>query len=92
VNDRPVVALVDLPALGRPAVLVWRKRRWRCRKPDCEVGTWTENDSRIAPLRALVRPPRRGLHAMSGNFEPMGNALLRWDYRVDDTFSFYLNA
>ena len=52
VKDRPVVALVDLPAFGRPAVVVWRKRRWRCPEPDCEVGTWTEVDPRIAPGRA----------------------------------------
>lgn len=52
VKDRPVVALVDLPAFGRAAVLVWRKRRWRCPEPDCEAGTWTEVDPRIAPGRA----------------------------------------
>jgi Transposase/Ornithine cyclodeaminase/mu-crystallin family len=50
----PAVALVDLPAFGRPAVLVWRKRRWRCPEPACEVGTWTESDSRIAPVRAAM--------------------------------------
>jgi hypothetical protein len=54
VKDRPAVALVDLPAFGRPAVLVWRKRRWRCPEPACEVGTWTEGDSRIAPVRAVM--------------------------------------
>ena len=53
-KDRPAVALVDLPAFGRPAVLVWRKRRWRCPEPACEVGTWTESDSRIAPVRAAM--------------------------------------
>ena len=42
------MALVDLPAFGRPAVLVWRKRRWRCLEPDCEAGTWTEVVERIA--------------------------------------------
>ena len=51
VKDRSVVALVDLAAFGRAAVLVWRKRRWRCPEPDCEVGTWTEVDPRIAPGR-----------------------------------------
>jgi transposase len=48
VKDRSPVALVDLPAFGRPAVLVWRKRRWRCLAPDCEAGTWTEVVERIA--------------------------------------------
>jgi transposase len=54
VKDRPTVALVDLPAFGRPAVLVWRKRRWRCPEPDCEMSTWTETDPRIAPSRAAM--------------------------------------
>lgn len=54
VKDRPPVELVDLPVFGRPAVLVWRKRRWRCPEPACEVGTWTEVDPRIAPARAAM--------------------------------------
>jgi hypothetical protein len=48
------VALVDLPAFGRPAVLVWHKRRWRCPDPDCDVGSFTEIDARIAAPRARV--------------------------------------
>jgi hypothetical protein len=36
VKDRRPVALVDLPTFGRPAVLVWHKRRWRC--PDVNDG------------------------------------------------------
>jgi transposase len=54
VKDRPAVKLVDLPAFGRPAVLVWRKRRWRCPEAGCEVGTWTETNARIAPARAAM--------------------------------------
>jgi hypothetical protein len=27
---------------GRPVVLAWRKRIWRCREPACGVHTWTE--------------------------------------------------
>jgi transposase len=54
VKDRPPVELVDLPAFGRPARLVWRKRRWRCPEAACEVGTWTETDPRIAPARAAM--------------------------------------
>jgi transposase len=45
---------VDLPAFGRPARLVWSKRRWRCPEAACEVGTWTETDPRIAPARAAM--------------------------------------
>ncbi len=25
---------------GRPTRLVWAKRRWRCRYPDCPARTW----------------------------------------------------
>ena len=54
VKDRPTVELVDLPAFGRSAVLVWRKRRWRCPEAACPVGTWTETDPRIAPARGTM--------------------------------------
>ena len=39
VKDRPVVELVDLPAFGRPARLVWRKHRWSC-PGMCPVEWW----------------------------------------------------
>ncbi len=45
------VELVDLPVFGRPARLVWHKRRWRCGDPDCAAGTVTEQDREIAPER-----------------------------------------
>ena len=35
-GERPV-ALVDLPAFGRPVRLVWHKRRWRCPRGGCEA-------------------------------------------------------
>lgn len=50
---RPVV-LVDLPAFGRPAVLVWHKRRWCCPDSSCDVGTFTEAQPAIAAARAGV--------------------------------------
>ena len=46
-----VVELVDLPVFGRPALLVWHKRRWRCGDCDCAAGTVTEQDPQIAPER-----------------------------------------
>ena len=49
-GERPVV-LATLPAFGRPARLVWHKRRWRCGRPGCEAGTVTEQDPAIAPAR-----------------------------------------
>ena len=33
---------------GRPARLVWHKQRWWCAQPDCESGSWTVSDPRIA--------------------------------------------
>jgi transposase len=53
-KDQRPVALVDLPAFGRPAVLVWHKRRWRCPEPECDVGTFTERQPEIAAPRAGV--------------------------------------
>jgi len=50
---RPVV-LVDLPAFGRPAQLVWHKRRWCCPDGSCDVGTFTEAQPAIAAARAGV--------------------------------------
>ena len=54
VKDRPRVELVDLPAFGRPTRLVWHKHRWCCRGRDCEAGSWTIVDDRIAPPRAAM--------------------------------------
>lgn len=51
-KDQRPVTLVDLPAFGRPAVLVWHKRRWRCPEPACEVATFTEQQPEIAAARA----------------------------------------
>jgi transposase len=54
-HGRRVVRLRDLPIGGRPVVLCWRKRLWRCREPACEVGTWTERVAVIAPRAVLTQ-------------------------------------
>ena len=54
VKDRPDVELVDLPCFGRPARLVWRKHRWWCADPDCEMGSWTGEDPSIASARGAM--------------------------------------
>src|SRR5215213_7878148 len=59
VKERPLLALVDLPALGRPARLVWRKHRWSYVSPTCAVGSWTEEALGIAAAR-LVMTDRAG--------------------------------
>ena len=38
----------DLPCFGRPARLVWRKRRWRCGDADCDAKTWTESSPHVS--------------------------------------------
>lgn len=42
VHDRMPIEVRDLACFGRPARLVWRKRRWRCRERPCDAKTWTE--------------------------------------------------
>lgn len=53
-KGRRPVELVDLAAFGRPSVLAWHKRRWRCPEPACEIGSWTEQNPTIAAPRARV--------------------------------------
>lgn len=54
-HDRMVVEIRDLACFGRPARLVWRKRRWRCSDADCEAKTWTERSEAVSSRAALTR-------------------------------------
>jgi transposase len=60
-QDRMTVEIRDLPAFGRPARLVWRKRRWRCREALCAAKTWTENSEHVSVRAVLTR--RAGVEA-----------------------------
>jgi transposase len=42
----------DIAAAGRPVLLVWRKRIWRCDEPRCAKRTWTETTPAIHPRAA----------------------------------------
>ena len=53
-KDRLRVDIRDLPCFGRPARLVWLKRRWRCADPDCVAKTWTEGTDHVAPRAVLT--------------------------------------
>jgi len=53
-KDRSAVELVDLPCLGRATRLVWHKCRWKCAEASCPVGSWTEEDARIAAPRMVL--------------------------------------
>lgn len=46
----------DLPCGGRPVVLAWRKRRWRCRSQDCPRQSFTET---VAEVPAGMRTTSR---------------------------------
>ena len=59
VKDQRPVELVDLAVFGRPARLVWHKRRWSCPAPSCGVGSFTETAERIGCGR-LVMTDRAG--------------------------------
>jgi hypothetical protein len=41
--DRRPTWVRDLPSGGRPVMLVWVKRVWRCGHPRCPKRTWTSN-------------------------------------------------
>ena len=55
VHDRTLVEVRDLPVFGRPARLMWRKRRYRCRESLCEVRTWTETSPLFSSRCVLTR-------------------------------------
>jgi transposase len=57
-HGRRTVRVRDLPAGGRPVVLCWRKRIWRCREPACGVRTWTERAAAIRPRAVLTERAR----------------------------------
>jgi transposase len=72
VKERDVVELVDLPAFGRPARLIWHKVRWVCPDPHCALMSWTWTDPRIAapgddrPGRAVGDGPGRSSRPTGG--------------------------
>jgi transposase len=57
-HGRRTVRVRDLPIGGRPVVLCWRKRLWRCREPACGVRTWTEQTVAIRPRAVLTERAR----------------------------------
>jgi transposase len=48
----------DIPAAGRPVLLLWRKRIWRCDEPRCVRRTWSETTPLIRPRAALTERAR----------------------------------
>jgi len=60
-QDRMRVDIRDLACFGRPARLVWNKRRWRCRESLCPARTWTEQSEHVDAQAVLTR--RAGVEA-----------------------------
>jgi transposase len=54
-QDRTRVELRDLACFGRPARLVWHKRRWRCVDADCGSKTWTERSEHVDAQAVITR-------------------------------------
>lgn len=44
----------DLPHRGRSIPLLWHKRRWRCRNPDCARGSFTETSPAVPARHRLT--------------------------------------
>jgi transposase len=53
-KERRRVDIRDLPCFGRPARLIWMKRRWQCLDPDCEERTWTEGSPHVTSRAVLT--------------------------------------
>ncbi|HWF20811.1 MAG TPA: ISL3 family transposase [Acidimicrobiales bacterium] len=53
-HGRRRVKIRDLPISGRPTVLCWAKRIWRCKDPDCATATWSETSEAVEPSGLLT--------------------------------------
>lgn len=54
-HERRSTSVRDLSCFGRPARLVWRKRRWRCVETDCAAKTWTESSPHLDTQVVMTR-------------------------------------
>ena len=81
-HARRTVGVRDLPIGGRPVVLAWRKRIWRCVEPACAVRTWTEQTAAIRPRVVLTERARaeacrrvgKDAHAVAAVARDLGSA------------------
>jgi hypothetical protein len=81
-HGRRAVRVRDLPIGGRPVVLCWRKRIWRCREPACGVRTWTERVAAVGPRAVLTERARaeacrrvgKDAHAVAAVARDLGSA------------------
>lgn len=57
-HDRRPAWVRDLPSAGRPVILTWVKRVWRCIQTRCPASTWTETLAAIRPRACLTERAR----------------------------------
>lgn len=53
-HGRQPTVLIDAPCFAAPVRLLWRKRRWLCLEPACEVVSFVEQDPLIAQPKVLL--------------------------------------
>jgi transposase len=63
-HGRSRTTVRDLPIAGTPTVVVFARRRWRCREELCAVNTWSEHVDAIAPRASLTERARARLADM----------------------------
>lgn len=66
-HGRRQVRVRDLPVFGRPVVLIWAKRIWRCPDPECAVKTDSVAPTRSASSRWLKPRVSRRAHIFIGS-------------------------
>jgi hypothetical protein len=76
-HGRRRVAVRDLPVAGRPVVLLWSKRIWRCAGADCDTKTWTETSEYITPRAVLTERAQAEICRRVGAEEDSVAALAR---------------
>ena len=77
-HGRRRVKVRDLPVAGRPVLVVWAKRTWRCPDADCAVGTWTERHVAIAARSVLTERARAQACRRVGEDEDSVAEVARW--------------
>lgn len=65
-NGRREVTLRDVEMGGRPVVLRWRKRLWKCKERLCAVKTWTERHPQLPSRRVLTARAEREIARLLG--------------------------
>ena len=53
-HGRIVTSMIDAPWAGRPVRIRWRKRRWICCEPLCDVATFVEQNPNVCAARGLL--------------------------------------